>query len=472
MAKEEKLLIVDDEKSMRDFLEIMFKKEGYKVATSTSAEDGLALCDKGTFDLIITDIKMGGMDGVSFVEKVKEVCPETTVIVITAYASIDNAVKAMKVGAYDYISKPFNVDEVKLIVRKALDMRQLEKENIVLKKELKQKYGFANLIGISSKMVDIYNLIKRVASTKSNILITGESGTGKELVARAIHYEGDRKGATFIAVNCGAIPENLIESEMFGHQKGAFTGAIANKSGLFEAANSGTIFLDEITELPLHTQVKLLRVIQERSFRRVGGIDDISVDVRIIAASNRDIEDEVKEGRFREDLFYRLNVIPIYIPALRERREDVPMLADHFLEKYRKELGKDIKKISEEAVKILLHYNYPGNVRELENIIERAVALEASDIILPESLPENLRYSITEILPSDFNLEKKRLTRLPFHITEILPSDFNLEKTIESYEKEMFLKALKMSGGVKTKAAKLLGLSFRSLRYKFEKYGL
>ncbi|MBI5893879.1 MAG: sigma-54-dependent Fis family transcriptional regulator [Deltaproteobacteria bacterium] len=469
MAREEKILIVDDEKSMRDFLEIMFKREGYKVWTAASGEAGLSQCEKTSFDLIITDIKMKGMDGVSLVEKAKEINPATIAIVMTAYANVDNAVNAMKAGAYDYISKPFNVDEVKLIVKKALEMRRLEEENRLLKKELKHKYGFANLIGISSKMTEIYDLIKRVSSTKSNVLITGESGTGKELVARAIHYEGDRKANAFVAVNCGAIPENLIESELFGHQKGAFTGAVSNKSGLFETANNGTIFLDEITELPLQMQVKLLRVIQERNFRRVGGVDDISVDVRIIAASNKDIGKEVKEGRFREDLFYRLNVIPIYMPGLRERKEDIPLIANHFLEKYKKELGKDIKKISEEAIEILLGYDYPGNVRELENIIERAVALESSNAILPESLPEHLVKGQGARKGKGQELQSSTQGLLP---SEIPLSGFDIEKTVESFEKEMLLKALALSGGVKKKAAELLGLSFRAIRYKLEKYGI
>ncbi|MBI5874337.1 MAG: sigma-54-dependent Fis family transcriptional regulator, partial [Deltaproteobacteria bacterium] len=350
---------------------------------------------------------------------------------------------------------PFKIDEVKHIIKNALDRKRLETENILLKKELKSKYGFANLIGTSQKMIEIYEIIKRVASTKANILITGESGTGKELVARAIHYQGDRKDKPFVPINCGAIPENLIESELFGHQKGAFTGAVANKSGLFEMANQGTIFLDEITELPVQLQVKLLRVIQERNFRRVGGIEDIAVDVRIIAASNKEIDEEVKRKRFREDLFYRLNVIPIHMPPLRERKEDIRLLAEHFFEKHTKELAKEIKGISHEAMDYLESYSYPGNIRELENIIERAVALENTSVILPESLPEYIRSQ--EIKHPE---------------TEISEAGLNLEKKIEDYEKAIILDALKKSGGVKKKAAELLGLSFRSMRYKLDKYGI
>jgi len=433
----------------------MLKKEGYKVGSAVNAEEALKLFHNSNYELVISDIKMSGMDGVELLKKIKEINPETIVLMITAYASVDTAIDAMKAGAYDYITKPFNVDEVKHIIQNALDRRRLETENILLKKELKSRYSFANLVGTSPKMLEIYGLIKRVANTRTNILISGESGTGKELVARAIHYESERKEKPFVPINCGAIPENLLESELFGHQKGAFTGAVANKSGLFEVANDGTIFLDEITELPKELQVKLLRVIQERNFRRVGGIEDILVDVRIIAASNKEIDKEVKEGRFREDLFYRLNVIPIQMPPLRERQEDIRFLAEHFFEKHKQELGKDIKGISHEAMDYLESYSYPGNIRELENIIERAVALENTSIILTDSLP-------------DYIVHKKAVD------VSVCPraETSNLEKTIEDYEKAIILDALKKSGGVKKKAAELLGLSFRSMRYKLDKYGI
>ena len=454
MSKE-KILIVDDEKSIRDFLEIMLKKEGYRVSSASGGEDAMRLFNNSSYDLVISDVRMKGMGGVELLKNIKETSPETIVLIVTAYASVDTAIDAMKAGAYDYLTKPFKIDEVKYIIKNALDRKRLETENILLKKELKSKYGFANLIGTSPRMLEIYEIIKRVTSAKANILITGESGTGKELVARAIHYQGDRKDKPFVPINCGAIPENLIESELFGHQKGAFTGAVANKSGLFEMANQGTIFLDEITELPVQLQVKLLRVIQERNFRRVGGIEDIAVDVRIIAASNKEIDREVKEGRFREDLFYRLNVIPIQMPPLRERKEDIRLLAEHFFEKHTKELGKEIKGISREAMDYLESYSYPGNIRELENIIERAVALENTSIILTDSLP-------------DYIVHKKAVD------VSVCPraETSNLEKTIEDYEKAIILDALKKSGGVKKKAAELLGLSFRSMRYKLDKYGI
>lgn len=456
----EKILIVDDEKSIREFLEIMLKKEGYKVGSAVSAEEALKLFNNSNYELVISDIKMSGMDGVELLRKIKEINPETIVLMITAYASVDTAIDAMKAGAYDYITKPFNVDEVKHIIRNALDRRRLETENILLKKELKSRYSFASLVGTSPKMLEIYGFIKRVANTRTNILITGESGTGKELVARAIHYESDRKDKPFVPINCGAIPENLLESELFGHQKGAFTGAVANKNGLFEVANDGTIFLDEITELPKELQVKILRVIQEKNFRRVGGVDDISVDVRIITASNKDIEKEIQGGRFREDLFYRLNVIPIHLPPLRERKEDIPLLADYFLEKYTKELGKDIKGISSEAMDFLEAYAYPGNVRELENIIERAVALESTNLILPESMPPHLFP-----LPLGERVRERG-------VVEIHSDGLSLEKAVEDYEKAIILDALKKANGVKKRAAELLGLSFRSMRYKLDKYGI
>jgi len=467
MSKE-KILIVDDEKGIRDFLEIMLKKEGYRVSSAPGGEEAMRLFNNSSYDLVISDVRMKGMGGVELLKSIKEINPETVVLMITAYASVDTAIDAMKAGAYDYITKPFNVDEVKHIIRNALDKKRLETENILLKRELKTKHAFGNIIGTSPKMLEIYEIIKRVADTKTNILLTGESGTGKELVARAIHYEGVRKDKPFVPINCGAIPENLLESELFGYQKGAFTGAAANKSGLFEVANEGTIFLDEITEIPIQLQVKLLRVIQERNFRRVGGIEDISVDVRVIAASNKDIAKEVKEGRFREDLFYRLNVIPVRVPPLRERQEDIPVLSRHFLEGYCKELDKNIKKISGEAMELLLKYNYPGNVRELENIIERAVALENTDIILPESLPEYVRG-----LPSDASIGGQEIVETAGQIINPqIPSSLNLEKNIKDYERAIILDALKKSGGVKKKAAELLGLSFRSMRYKMDKYGI
>ncbi len=465
--RKDRILIVDDEKDMRDFLEIMLRKEGYDTVSAPSARAALEDYSKNNFDLVITDIRMPEMEGLEFLKALKEMDPEAVVIMITAYASVDTAIEAMKAGAYDYFTKPFKVDEIKLNIKKALKLKSLEKENTLLKKDLKIKYGFGNLIGTSPKMAEMYGLIMSIVGTRTNVFITGESGTGKELVARAIHFESSRKEKPFVAVNCGAIPENLLESELFGHMKGAFTGAVANREGLAEQADGGTLFLDEITELPLHLQVKLLRFIQERNFRRVGGASDISVDIRLIAASNRDVEAEVGAGRFREDLFYRLNVIRINIPPLRERREDIPVLLRFFMEKFGKSLGKDLKGVSEEALKLLVDYDYSGNVRELENIVERAVALESSNRITAESLPAALKAGYggdnlhAGIRPQPYN-----------GVPEIQAEGMDLEKKVEEFEKAIIKAALRKSGGVKKKAAELLGLSFRSMRYKLSKYDI
>jgi two-component system response regulator PilR (NtrC family) len=377
---------------------------------------------------------------------------------ITAYASADTAIKAMKEGAYDYITKPFKVEEIKLIINNALEKKNLQKENILLKQVVRDRYHFGNIIGQSPKMMALYDLLEKVSPTKTNILIAGESGTGKELVAKAIHYNSVRKEKPFVTLNCGAIPESLIESELFGHMKGAFTDAIATKKGLFEVADEGTIFLDEISELPLLMQVKLLRVLQDKEFKRVGGTEDIRVDVRIISATNKDLEEAVKEKHFREDLFYRLNVIQIKLPPLRDRKEDIPILAAHFLKKYSEELNKNILKTSPEALQILLNYEYPGNVRELQNIIERAVALESSQELTVHNL-------------SSYLSEQPLLRKGPIDI-EIPNEGIDLEKMVEDLERTLLLKALDKTKGIKKKAAELLRINFRSMRYRLEKYGL
>lgn len=463
----DRILIVDDEKDMRGFLEIMLRKEGFEAESREDAAAALDYFREKPFDLVISDVKMPGMGGLEFLKALKELDPEVLVIMITAYASVETAIEAMKAGAVDYFTKPFNIEEVKLNINKALRLRKLEKENRRLKKDLKTKYSFSNLIGDSPRMKEIYSLIVSIAGTKTNVFITGESGTGKELAARAIHYESERKDAPFVAINCGAIPENLLESELFGYQKGAFTGAVANKAGLAEQADGGTLFLDELTELPLHLQVKLLRFIQERNFRRVGGNTDMTVDIRVIAASNRDLEAEVKAGRFREDLFYRLNVIRINLPPLRERTEDIPMLARHFMNKYCAALGKEIKKLSEEALTLLLEHDFSGNVRELENIMERAVTLETSDTIKASSLPEYLRQKAFTVAHAS-----ERTATEVAHEIRSGGGKVDLEKTVEEFEKAIIMDALKKSGGVKKKAAELLGLSFRSMRYKLSKYDI
>ena len=454
----DKILVADDEKSMREFMDIMLKKEGYKVTLASNGEEVMKLIEKDIFDLALVDIRMPRQDGISVLKRIKSISPETVVIVITAYASADTAIKAMKEGAYDYITKPFKIDEIKLIIQNALEKKHLQKENLLLKQVVRDRYHFENIIGQSSKMLELYDLLEKVAPTKTNILITGESGTGKELVAKAIHYNSPRKDKPFVTLNCGAIPESLIESELFGHMRGAFTDAISTKKGLFEVADEGTIFLDEISELPLMMQVKLLRVLQDGEFKRVGGTEDIRVDVRIISATNKNLEEAVREKQFREDLFYRLNVIQIRIPSLRERKEDIPLLTSHFLKRYSEELGKQISQISPEALRVLVQYDYPGNVRELQNIIERAMALETSQ----ELTAQNLSSYIEEQLPI-----KKRPLDL-----EIPSEGVDLEKIVEDVERTLLIKALDRTKGIKKKAAELLHINFRSMRYRLEKYGL
>lgn len=455
MSKQ-KILIVDDDLSGREWLGIMLKKAGYDVATASGGKEALKMLNDSIYDLIISDIQMPKMSGVELLKHAKEVCPETQVIMITAYASPESRVEAINLGAYDYITKPFNNSEIKLIIKRALENKKLETENLLLKREFRERYTFGNIVGNSSEMQKVYGLVEKIGPTKTNVLIEGESGTGKELVAKAIHYQSPRKDKPFVAITCGAIPDGLMESELFGHMKGSFTGAVVNKAGLFEMADGGTVFLDEIGELPLSIQVKLLRVIQERSFRRVGGTEDITVDVRIISATNKTLEEEVKKGGFREDLYYRLNVLQIKMPPLRERLSDVPVLARHFLDKYAKEHGKAVSGITPEAMRLLEGYSYPGNVRELENIIERGVALEQGQQLSVESLP-------------GFVIEGRRVEK---QLTYIPSGGLDLEQAVGEFEKELLLNALEMAGGVKKKAAKLLKISFRSMRYRLGKYGL
>ncbi len=454
-----KLLIVDDEESIREFLEIMLKKEGYEI---TCAEDGakaIEALSKKNFHMVISDLQMPNVTGIELLKHVKDNYPDTVFMMITAFGTTENAVEAMKMGAYDYLTKPFKLDEVRLNIQNALRSNTLELENRSLKKELVKEYSFANLVGNAPAMHKVYDLIKRVSGTSSNVLVTGDSGTGKEMVAKAIHYNGPLKDKPFISVNCGAIPENLMESEMFGHKKGSFTGAVVDKAGLFEAADGGTLFLDEVGELPLTIQVKLLRAIQERMIRRVGATDDLKVDVRIIAATNRDLLKMVNDGTFRQDLYYRLNVIDIKTPSLKDRKEDIPLLVHHFLKKYNERLTKTVVGISDEAMEVLKKYDYPGNVRELENIIERTVALEGGATILPESLPPFVNTPAGRKLASSNEIQ----------VTE---AGVDLDKIIGQIEKELIIKAVHQANGVKKRAAKLLNITFRSMRYRVEKYNL
>ncbi|MFS4460370.1 sigma-54-dependent transcriptional regulator [Bdellovibrio sp. HCB2-146] len=454
-----RILVVDDEESIREFLEIMLKKEGYEVTLAEDGQKAKDLLAKKTFDMIISDLQMPHVTGVELLKHVKDSYPDTVFMMITAFGTTETAVEAMKMGAYDYLTKPFKIDEVRMNIQNALRSRNLEVENRSLKKELVKEYSFQSMIGNSPAMHSIFDMVRRVSQTPTNVLITGESGTGKEVVAKAIHYNGPLKDRPFVTVNCGAIPENLMESEMFGHKKGSFTGAVADKAGLFEVADGGTLFLDEVGELPLTIQVKLLRAIQERVIRRVGATEDNKVDVRIIAATNRNLEEMVQKGGFRQDLFYRLNVINIKTPGLRDRRDDIPLLANHFLKKYNERLGKNIGAISVEAMDILKKYDYPGNVRELENMIERTVALEGGATILPESLPPMVNTTAGRKMASSNEIE-------------IGDDGLDLDKVMGQIEKELLVKAIHAAGGIKKRAAKLLHISFRSMRYRIEKYNL
>ncbi len=454
-----RVLVVDDEESIREFLEIMLRKEGYEVTCAEDGQKALETIKKKSIDLVISDLQMPNMTGIELLRQVRDQYPDLLFMMITAFGTTETAVEAMKLGAYDYITKPFKIDEVRINIANALRSKNLEVENRTLKKELNKEYSFQNLVGNSETMHRIYELIKRVSQTPTNVLVTGESGTGKEMVAKAIHFNGPLKDRPFVTVNCGAIPESLMESEMFGHKKGSFTGAVADKVGLFEVADGGTLFLDEVGELPLSIQVKLLRAIQERVIRRVGATEDSKIEVRIIAATNRDLEDMVKTGAFRQDLFYRLNVINIKTPSLRERPEDIPALAVHFLKKYNDRLTKTVGGISAEAMELLKKYDYPGNVRELENIIERTVALEGGATILPESLPPFVNTPTGRKLAST-------------HEIQITDEGLDLDKIMGQIEKELLIKAIHAAGGVKKKAAKLLSITFRSMRYRVEKYSL
>ncbi len=456
----EKILIVDDEPSMRDLLNILLSRAGYLVTTVEDGEGAVAQIGKEIFDLVITDLKMPRVGGLEVLKAVKRACPETVVLVVTAFASTDTAVEAMKCGAYDYITKPFQIDEVQLIIRNALERRRLSTENMLLKREIASQASLAQIIGTSEPMQKVFELVRKVADAMSNVLICGESGTGKELVARGIHYHSSRSHMPFVTVNCSAVPETLLESELFGHMKGSFTGAISNKEGLFEVANGGTIFLDEIGDTTPATQVKLLRVIQEREFRRVGGTKDVKVDVRIIAATNRDLEKAVAEGEFREDLYYRLDVIPINLPPLRIRPGDIPLLARHFLERFAKSSGKPMPVLTQGAIRVLLDHEWRGNVRELENLIERVVAIGAG----PQVTEEDLRMWLHR--PAAAPVATNGMAH------DLPPDGLDLEELISRIEKDLLLKALERSRWVKKKAAHLLGLNSRSFRYRLEKYAI
>lgn len=447
-----KILIIEDEKNMREILKILLEGEGYDVVEAPDGRTGIEQLRKDIYDLIITDIKMPGDDGFAVLREVKEVSPETLVIMITAFGTTESAVEAMKLGAYDYIHKPFKIDEIRLVVKNALEKKRLRGEVTVLREKIKTTYELGNIFYKSSKMQELLRILPRIAETNSNVLITGESGTGKEFFATALHNLSPRRENNFVAINCASLPEGLLESELFGHMKGSFTGAVSNKQGLFEVADRGTLFLDEIGDMPLSLQAKLLRVIENSTFRRLGGTTDIKVDVRLIAATNKNLNEEIKSGRFREDLFYRLNVIPVHLPPLRERREDIPLLIEYFIKKY----SKTPKKVSPEAMKVLINSPWKGNIRELENVIERLVLMTDQEEITISDIPIDIVSTPAEI------------TGLP----ELKPEGIELDRIIEEIEKRYITEALRLSGGNKTEAAKLLNITFRSLRHRLHKYGI
>lgn len=450
-----RILIVDDEESFRHMLSVILIKEGYEVDTSSNGEEGLQKASASPFDQILCDIRMPRMDGLVFLREIKKTGAETTVIMMSAYGTVDTAIEAMKLGAYDYISKPFKPDEIILTLRKSEEREQLRRENQLLRKEVGKEYSFENIVSKNEKMQKMFDVIKKVSQYKSTVLISGESGTGKELVARALHYNSDRSQSPFIAVNCGAIPENLLESELFGHAKGAFTDAIRTKKGLFEEADGGTLFLDEIGELPGQLQVKLLRVLQEGEIRRIGESKPIQIDVRIVAATVKDLSKEVNEGHFREDLFYRLNVLPIHIPPLRERKEDIPLLIQHFIGKYNQTMNKNVADVDHNALDTLMNYKWYGNVRELENTIERAIVLSEKNNIELENLPIEIQ-----------NFKEE------FQLEVLSEEEYSIKKASKSLEVNLIKKALRRTKGNHTHAARLLEISHRALLYKIKEYGI
>ncbi|MGA2956484.1 MAG: sigma-54 dependent transcriptional regulator [Thermodesulfobacteriota bacterium] len=447
------ILIVDDENVQLEMLKGFLVKQGYGVDTAKDGKRGLEKFKRGSFDLILTDLRMPEMDGLQLLKEVKGLNPEVVVVILTAYATVGTAVAAMKEGAYDYLTKPIELDELLLLIQRVGREIGLSRENRELKEQLREKFKVDFIVSISRRMEEALNLVKRVAQSPATVLILGESGTGKELIARAIHYSSLRKEKPFVKVNCAALPENLLESELFGHEKGAFTGAVGRRVGRFEQADQGTIFLDEIGDLSPALQSKLLRILQEKEFERVGSSQTIKVDVRFISATNRNLEEAIQKGTFREDLYYRFNVVTITLPPLRERKEDIPPLVEHFLKKYSRENNKAVVSVTKEAKDLLMNYNYPGNIRELENIIERAVVLCRGDTITKQDLPLNLQESEVEE-----SLERAR------------KSGRNLPETLEEIERHRIAQALQKSGGVQTKAAEELGISERVLRYKMKKY--
>jgi len=449
-----KVLIVDDESGMRHMLSVLLEREGYEIDTAQDGKEGLEKIKSNQYDLVLCDIRMPEMDGLQFLESTKNLNRQLPVIMMSAFGNVDTAIEAMKKGAYDYVSKPFKADEILLRLQRLTAQETLMFENQSLKRVLHQETSFSNIVARSPRMLDIFDTIRKIADYKTTVLISGESGSGKELIARAIHFNSPRSNKPFIAINCSAIPENLLESELFGYVKGAFTGANRDKKGLFEEAHGGTLFLDEVGDLPLSLQVKLLRAIQEEEIRRVGASNLIKIDVRIITATLKNLAEEIKKGMFREDLYYRLNVLPIHLPPLRERKEDIPILVDTFVKRFNKEMSKNLEKVSTECHQFLTDYSWPGNVRELENTIERAMVLETGNELTAEHLPDSVKN--VEINPA----------------IRAAANELSIKKMMVIMEQELIKKALDKTGGNRTWAAKLLEISHRALLYKIKRYGL
>jgi two-component system, NtrC family, response regulator HydG len=452
MDKKPRILVVDDEESHRIMLRAVLKEEGYDVAEASDGLEAVKAVEQEPFDLILMDIRMKDMDGIEALTEIRKISPLVPVLIMTAYASVKTAVDALKAGAFEYLTKPLDVEELKIMIEKALEFYHLREENLALKERLSSRFDFSQIIGRGRKMKELFDFLAQVAPSEATVLILGESGTGKELVANAIHHNSLRTHLPFVKVACGALPETLLESELFGHEKGAFTGAIARREGRFQAAHRGTIFLDEVGEMSPVIQTKLLRVLQEREFEPLGSSRTIKVDVRVIAATNKDLSKEIKEGRFREDLFYRLNVIPIHLPPLRDRKEDIPALANHFLSLYGEKNKKDIKDISPKALDLLIRYDWPGNIRELENCLERAVIVARGELIAPMDLPPPIQN-----LPAG-----KEDTEMFF------PAGINLQEA----EKALILKTLEDAAGNRSRAAEILGINRRTLQIKLKEYGL
>ncbi|MFO7983076.1 MAG: sigma-54 dependent transcriptional regulator [Desulfuromonadales bacterium] len=460
MKDQPHILVIDDEPHNTEALKLLLEKEGYKIDSAASGEEALEILKKRPFEIVLTDLFLPGVSGIDILKKVKEDAPQTNVIVVTGQASAETAVEAMKEGAFDYITKPFNFEKLKIQVAKAAEKSALVAENVFLRQQLRGKYKFNNIIGTSMPMQQIFTRMEKILHTESTVMVLGESGTGKELVARALHYNGQRKDKPFVAINCGAIPGELLESELFGHTKGSFTGAVSDKPGKFEVANGGTLFLDEIGTMPLHLQSKLLRVLQEQEIERVGSSRSIKLDVRLISATNSKIEENVREGIFREDLYYRLNVIPIVLPPLRDRREDIALLARHFLQKSCKEMNRSDMSLTPDAIFALEEYNWPGNVREMENVIERTVALTDGDTITPRDLPPNIGGSDPIAEPGPLSTP---------HLTE---KGLDMPRAINEIESRLIIEALDMTEGVKARAASLLGINRTTLVEKIKRLGL